>query len=87
MSAKELLSVSALQKTFIPPHITTNEWTELALAIHRGRDHGIKSYIHALDICDSRYTNNDMSNITFDTLSTISNIPEEHITSLRDIYQ
>ncbi|XP_055851679.1 uncharacterized protein LOC129915962 isoform X2 [Episyrphus balteatus] len=87
MSATSLLSISALQKSLIPPRITSGKWSELALVIHRGRDHGIPSYRNALDLCENRFAENDVSNITFEKLSTVSNIPEEHITMLRDIYE
>lgn len=85
MSASQLLSVAALQKSLIPS--TTNEegWTDLALALHRGRDHGIPSYVEALDMCEQPFALN--ANISFDNLAKYSNIPEEHITVLRDIYQ
>ncbi|XP_036328588.1 uncharacterized protein LOC118740935 isoform X2 [Rhagoletis pomonella] len=87
MSATQLLSVAALQKSLIPAIKNEDGWTEVALAIHRGRDHGIPSYRHALDLCQEQYSESDSANITFETLAKISNIPEEHITSLRDIYQ
>lgn len=87
MSASQLLSLAALQKSLIPAVKSVDGWTELALAIHRGRDHGIPSYHHALDMCQNQYSGSDSANFTFETLSKVSNIPEEHITSLRDIYQ
>lgn len=87
MSSSKLLSVAALQKSLIPAVTNEYGWTELALAIHRGRDHGIPSYRNALDLCEGRFPQHDVVNITFETLSKVSNIPEEHITSLRDIYQ
>lgn len=87
MSATQLLSVAALQKSLIPVIKNADGWTELALAIHRGRDHGIPSYRHALDLCQEQYSGADSANITFESLAKISNIPEEHITTLRDIYQ
>ena len=86
MSASQLLSIAALQKTLLTSDSSSNdnEWSELALAIHRGRDHGIPSYRHALDLCENRFADADASNITFEALT---RIPEEHITSLKDIYQ
>lgn len=87
MSAAQLLSVPALQKTLIPPKSNAEGWTELALAIHRGRDHGIPAYHHALELCGENYANAKLENVTFETLITNANIPEEHISNLRDIYQ
>ncbi|XP_026844579.1 uncharacterized protein LOC6588808 [Drosophila persimilis] len=87
MSAHELLSIAALQKSLVPSQINAEGWSELALAVHRGRDHGVASYVHALDICERRYADQGGANVTFDTLSQVTNIPEEYITNLRDIYQ
>lgn len=85
MSSSQLLSVAALQKSLVPATPNEEGWSDLALALHRGRDHGIPSYVEALDLCDKRFADN--ANITFDNLHKYSNIPEEHITNLRDIYQ
>lgn len=87
MSSSQLLSVAALQKSLIPA--TTNEegWTELALSIHRGRDHGIPAYVEALHLCDGSNQFNKHEHITFDNLAKYSRIPEEHVTILRDIYE
>ncbi|XP_037820579.1 uncharacterized protein LOC119609748 [Lucilia sericata] len=85
MSSSQLLSVAALQKSLIPATANKEGWTDLALAIHRARDHGIPSYVEALDLCEKRFSDN--ANITFDNLHKHSRIPEEHITTLRDIYQ
>uniref|UniRef100_T1GFJ4 Uncharacterized protein n=1 Tax=Megaselia scalaris TaxID=36166 RepID=T1GFJ4_MEGSC len=41
----------------------------------------------ALDLCEKRFENNDVSNITFDELASISSIPDYQITMLKDIYQ
>lgn len=85
MSSAQLLSVPALQKSLVPSTANEEGWSDLALAIHRARDHGIPSYVEALDLCDKRFA--DSANITFDNLHKYSNIPEEYITNLRDIYQ
>lgn len=83
MSSSQLLSIAALQKNLLTSSSTeSTEWSELALAIHRGRDHGIPSYTKALSLCENRF--DDSSNVTFESLSFIA---EEHITSLREIYQ
>lgn len=87
-SAHELLSIAALQKSLVPSPINEEGWSELALAVHRGRDHGIASYVHALDICEGRFGQAAVAvNVTFENLAQLTNIPEEHVTNLRDIYQ
>lgn len=87
MSAHELLSIAALQKSLVPSQTNAEGWSELALAVHRGRDHGVASYVHALDLCERRFADQSAANVSFDTLAQVSNIPEEFITNLRDIYQ
>ncbi|KAH8389184.1 hypothetical protein KR200_003942, partial [Drosophila serrata] len=87
MSAHELLSIAALQKSLVPSQINAEGWSELALAVHRGRDHGVASYVHALDLCERRFADHGASNVSFDALSQLSKIPEEYITNLREIYQ
>ncbi|XP_013100427.2 uncharacterized protein LOC106082459 [Stomoxys calcitrans] len=85
MSSPQLLSVSALQKSLLPSTVNHEGWSDLALALHRARDHGVPAYVQALGVCDKRFTSN--INITFENLSRYSTIPEEYITNLRDIYQ
>lgn len=85
MSSAQLLSVSALQKSLLPSTVNPEGWSDLALALHRARDHGVPAYVQALDLCEKRFSDN--TNITFDNLSKYSTIPEEYITNLRDIYQ
>ncbi|KAL5279193.1 DBLOX family protein [Megaselia abdita] len=86
-STNALLTIAALQKTVRPQGLDENSWSPLALAIQRARDHGVPSYKHALDLCEKRFENNDVSNITFDGLSVISAIPDYQITLLKDLYQ
>ena len=54
-SAENLISTPALQQTFIPIHETfDDEWSPIALAIQRARDHGIPAYHKALNLCEAR---------------------------------
>lgn len=87
MSSTQLLSVAALQKSLIPSTANEDGWTELALAIHRGRDHGIPAYVKALYLCDEQQSFGKINQINFDNLAKYSKIPEEHVTILRDIYE
>lgn len=87
MSSSQLLSVPALQKSLNPTKANEEGWTELALAIHRGRDHGIPAYVEALQLCDGSKQFSKDEHITFDNLAKHSSIPEEHVTILRDIYE
>lgn len=68
-SAEILISTPALQQTFTPVHLNFNdEWTPLALAIQRSRDHGIPAYHKALNLCESRFGLPKGSRISFDDL-------------------
>lgn len=90
MSSSQLLSVAALQKSLVPATINEDGWTELALAIHRGRDHGIPAYVQALRMCWEQQpfsTSEEPLLTSFDNLAKYTRIPEEHVTILRDIYE
>lgn len=85
-STEILINTPALRRNFIPRHETSNdEWTPLALAIQRSRDHGIPSYYKAVNLCESRLGlgGND---VTFDDIET-AGISEEKREILEKIYQ
>ncbi|XP_055548118.1 uncharacterized protein LOC129731820 [Wyeomyia smithii] len=86
-SAEILISSPAMQQTFVPDHATFNdEWTPIALAIQRGRDHGIPSYHKALNLCEKRFGIPYGSKLTFDDMEYFGLSPAKR-KSLENIYQ
>ncbi|KAL7044613.1 hypothetical protein ACKWTF_002002 [Chironomus riparius] len=83
-SADILINRPALQQNFIPLHETfDDEFTPLALAIQRGRDHGIPAYHKAINICESRLgLSGDLS---YDDIESVG-ISEERREVLEKIY-
>jgi hypothetical protein len=87
VSAEILINTPALMQNFIPVHETfDDEWTPLALAIQRGRDHGIPAYHAALNICEARLGLAKGSSIDFNDLESVG-ISEERREVLEKIYQ
>lgn len=86
-SAEILISTPAMQQTFIPDHATFNdEWTPIALALQRGRDHGVPSYHKALNLCEKRFGIPYGSKLTFDDMEYFGLSPVKRKT-LEGIYQ
>ncbi|CAD7078943.1 unnamed protein product [Hermetia illucens] len=86
-SAASLIEVPALMKSFVPPNFERTEWSPIALAIQRGRDHGIPSYRHALHLCDPRFSVNNSEPLTFEAFKRISNLGDEPIALLQKLFQ
>lgn len=83
-----LLSASALLKTMKPASLEFNEnWSPIALAIHRSRDHGIPAYHQALNLCEARLPIFGDHRLTFDDLQTYGGISAEGRELLESIYQ
>lgn len=86
VSAEILISTPALQQTFIPVHETFNdEWTPLALAIQRGRDHGIPAYHKALNLCEARLGLAKDTEPTFEDIEFVG-VSEDRRDVLENIY-
>lgn len=62
-----ILGTPTLSQTFLPIDPEFNElWSPIALAIQRGRDHGIPPYHKALNLCEARLGLAPGAKITFD---------------------
>ncbi|CRK94120.1 CLUMA_CG007643, isoform A [Clunio marinus] len=86
-SAEILISTPALQQNFIPFHQTfDDEWTPLALAIQRGRDHGIPAYHKALNLCEARFGLSKDSNLTYEDVESIG-VASDRRKVLENIYK
>lgn len=82
-----LLSTPALLKTFDPVDPEFNEfWTPIALAIQRGRDHGIPPYHKALNLCEARLGVAPGDKVTFDDLEKFAGLSSEARRLLESIY-
>lgn len=83
-SADILINRPALKQNFIPLHETSDdEWTPLALAIQRGRDHGIPAYHKAINVCESRLGLSD--ELSFDDVESVG-VSKERRELLEKIY-
>lgn len=62
-----ILGTPTLSQTFLPIDPEFNElWSPIALAIQRGRDHGIPPYHKALNLCEARLGLAPGAKITFE---------------------
>lgn len=80
-----LLSAAALLKTMKLTFDGT--WSPIALAIHRGRDHGIPAYHRAMNLCEARLPNITGRPLTFQDLATYGGISSKGRQVLENTYQ
>ena len=86
VSAELLINTPALMQNFIPVHETfDDEWTPLALAIQRGRDHGIPSYHKALNLCEARLGLSKDSKLSFEDIEFVG-VSKDRLEALEKIY-
>lgn len=86
VSTQILINTPALMQNFIPVHATfDDEWTPLALAIQRARDHGIPAYHKALNLCEARLGLAKDAKLTFDDIEFAGVTPERR-EELENIY-
>lgn len=82
-----LLTTPAVLKTFDPVDPDFNEhWTPLALAVQRGRDHGIPAYHKALNLCEARLGLAEGQKVTFDDLEKFAELSTEARELLESMY-
>lgn len=87
VSVDTLLGTPALLKTFQPIDPEFNvEWTPIALAIQRGRDHGLPAYHKALNLCEARLGLSAEQKLTFANLEEEAGLSAEARQLLEDIY-
>lgn len=87
VSAEILINTPSLLQNFIPVHETfDDEWTPLALAIQRGRDHGIPAYHKALNLCEARLGLAKDVKLSFDDIE-FTGVSKERREVLEKIYQ
>lgn len=87
VSVDTLLTNAALLKTFQPTDPEFNEyWTPIALAIQRGRDHGIPAYHKALNLCESRLGLAPGESLTFDHLEKVGGLTSNARQLLEKMY-
>lgn len=84
VSAEILIGTPGLIKTYIPTR-EKDEWSEIALAIQRGRDHGLPAYHKALNLCQTRLETAKDAKVTFDDLEK-AGLPTESVEQLKKIY-
>lgn len=87
VSAEVLINTAALTRTYLPHDREYNDdWTPIALAIQRGRDHGIPAYHQAVNLCDARMGQRRDGQIDFDDVADITDLTPETIERLSNIY-
>lgn len=87
VKVEAVLSTPTLLKTFLPIDPEFNEqWTPIALAIHRGRDHGIPPYYKALNLCEARLGLAPTAKLTFDDIEQQAGLDSEARKLLESIY-
>lgn len=87
VSADVLISTPALKRTYLPEDREYNEdWTPIALAIQRGRDHGIPAYHKAVNLCEARLGLDAKQQVSFEDLQTISGMSIKERQQLERIY-
>jgi peroxidase len=85
-SAEILINTPALKQNYIPVHETfDDEWTPMALAIQRGRDHGIPAYHKALNLCEARLGLSKDANLTFNDVEFVG-VSSDRRSVLENIY-
>lgn len=88
VSAEVLISTPALQKTYLPHDREYNDdWTPIALAIQRGRDHGIPAYHKAVNLCEARLGLDKGKQITFDHIQQLTGFSLDERRKLEQLYQ
>lgn len=82
-----ILSTPTLLKTYLPIDPEFNEyWSPIALAIQRGRDHGIPAYYKALNLCEARLGLAPNTKLTFDDIEQQAGLSSEARKLLEGIY-
>lgn len=90
VSSEVLINTPALARTYLPSDREYNDdWTPIALAIQRGRDHGIPAYHEAVNLCEARLggAGRDATAVTFDDIESITGMTAEQRQKLETIYQ
>lgn len=86
VSTQILINTPALMQNFIPVHETfDDEWTPLALAIQRARDHGIPAYHKALNLCEARLGLAKDAKLTYEDIE-FAGVSKDRRDELENIY-